>query len=84
MEAHYAFYINNVLVWSGTDTAFTTGQVALWTYGSDVLYADWATLGAPGASAAESVEQGQLNLSRLGAVCKRILPVAVAASGVKI
>lgn len=42
------FYVNGALVWSGSDTSFTTGQVGLWMYrGAAVekLEVDWATLG---------------------------------------
>ena len=63
------FYINGVLVWSGTDPSFATGQVALTMYRSTTASrfdVDWATLGmselykASGQFAAEeSVEAGQ-------------------------
>ena len=41
------FYINNTLVWSGSDTSFAKGQVGLIMYRSttaEKLYVDWAVL----------------------------------------
>jgi hypothetical protein len=42
------FYINGILVWSGTDTSLTSGRVGVWMYSdgtsSDQLWVDWATL----------------------------------------
>jgi hypothetical protein len=66
------FYINSVLVWSGSDSSFKNGQVALTMFGSSTterLDVDWATLGmsdyyamsAMGA-ASEKVEQGQVEI----------------------
>lgn len=61
------FYINGTLVWSGSDSAFSSGQVGLWMFrGSPVerFDADWATLtvGAPDVLASEPIEQGQVEL----------------------
>jgi hypothetical protein len=65
------FYINNVLVWHGTDTSFTTGQVGLTMFRStyEKLDVDWATLGmsqlynAAGTAAAdEPLEKGQVEI----------------------
>ncbi len=63
------FYINGVLVWSGTDTSLATGQVALTMARGPTASrfdVDWATLGmsevykASGQFAAgESIEAGQ-------------------------
>ncbi|MEI7848305.1 MAG: C1 family peptidase [Chloroflexota bacterium] len=42
------YYINNVLVWSGTDTVLKTGQVGLWMVRgttAEKFDVDWATLG---------------------------------------
>ena len=42
-----AFYINDILVWTGTDTSFTRGQAGLGMYrgsGIERLSVDWATL----------------------------------------
>lgn len=42
------FYINNVLVWSGADGSFASGQVGVEMYrntAADQLQVDWATLG---------------------------------------
>jgi hypothetical protein len=46
-----AFYINGTLVWSGTDTALTTGRVGIGMYNNvtstgNLLEVDWATLSA--------------------------------------
>ena len=46
--SYLRYYINNVLVWSGTDTALTTGQVGLWMFrgtAAEKFEVDWATLG---------------------------------------
>ncbi len=42
------FYINNTLVWQGTDPTFSTGKVGVGMYAvsaTDTLHVDWATLG---------------------------------------
>jgi hypothetical protein len=67
------FYINNALVWTGVDTSFTTGQVALTMFSistSERLDVDWATLGmselyktASLGVVSETVEQGQVEIS---------------------
>lgn len=47
-DSKFRFYINNVLVWSGSDTSFAAGQVGLLMYRDAVpsqLLVDWATLG---------------------------------------
>ena len=46
--SNFQYYINDTLVWSGTDTAIASGQVGFWMYRSslsETLEADWATLG---------------------------------------
>ncbi len=46
--SNFTFYINDTLVWSGTDTAIPSGQVGLWMYRAktaETFEADWATLG---------------------------------------
>lgn len=66
----FRFYINNVLVWGGSDTSFATGQVALTMFRttSERLDVDWATLGmselykAAAFSGSEEIEQGQVEI----------------------
>ncbi|MBI5824998.1 MAG: hypothetical protein HZB18_13290 [Chloroflexi bacterium] len=38
------FYINNTLVWSGSNTALRTGQAGVYTYSTGAFYVDWAKL----------------------------------------
>jgi hypothetical protein len=64
------FYVNDNLVWSGTDYSIYSGQVGIWDWRggspSQRLSVDWATLvpGAPGGgsgtSAVDSIEAGQV------------------------
>ena len=61
------FYINNILVWSGSNSALATGKVGIAMYHStdDNLYVDWATLSATNLSATltkEQVDTGQVEL----------------------
>lgn len=66
------FYINGVLVWSGTDSSYASGRVGIGMYRSststgDKLFVDWATLNtsilAPSASALEiSPDESQVEV----------------------
>ncbi|MCR4322003.1 MAG: hypothetical protein NUV74_16920 [Candidatus Brocadiaceae bacterium] len=59
------FYINGSLVWSGTDTEFSTGKVGIGMYRNasstgNRLYADWANLNTTVADeVAEPVAAGE-------------------------
>jgi len=64
------FYINNTLVWAGSNTSFTNGKVALTMYRttSERLDVDWAMLGMSDLYRAtdlesDEVEQGQVEIS---------------------
>ncbi len=56
------FYINGTLVWSGSDSSYTSGRVGISMYRTadstgDQLWADWATLDILTAAAAQDFEQ---------------------------
>jgi hypothetical protein len=62
------FYINDILVWSGTDTAYPSGRVGIGMYRNttstgDKLYVDWAQLitsvVAPDPAAMEAIPEDQ-------------------------
>ncbi len=67
------FYINNKLVWNGSDASFKTGQVALTMFTTSTterLDVDWAKLGMSSlfqvtafGAAYETVEQGQVEIA---------------------
>lgn len=64
------FSINNSLVWSGTDTSFKSGQVALTMFrsSSEKLTVDWAKLGMSDLFKAaepgfDTVDQGQVQIA---------------------
>jgi hypothetical protein len=68
---NFTFYINGVMVWTGTDSTYATGRVGVGMYRSsgdtnDEITVDWATLTVPAAAAPSprasvSPEQRALN-----------------------
>ncbi len=68
------FYINNVLVWSGSDSSFTSGRVGVGMYRGagttgNGLYVDYATLTVPAdmeADAADVISLEQLHANEKG------------------
>lgn len=68
------FYINNVLVWSGSDSSFTSGRVGVGMYRGpgttgNGLYVDYATLSVPadlGAEAFDRIPLAQLHANQKG------------------
>lgn len=64
----FRYYINEILVWSGSDISLVNGQVGLWMYrgsSAENLEVDWAVLGMSELfKAAERVEIGQIELNR--------------------
>jgi hypothetical protein len=65
------FYINGILVWSGTDSAYASGRVGIGMYRSttstgDKLYVDYAqldtTVAAPNPAIAETIPEDQMEV----------------------
>lgn len=64
--SNLSFYINGTLVWTGTDSTYTSGRVGISAYKNSALqlWANWATLTVPGSAASSatvSAQQQQLN-----------------------
>ena len=60
------FYINDTLVWSGTDSTHSSGRVGIAGYKNTSLdlWADWAELTLPGAIIEDSVSEQQQQLNQ--------------------